>query len=161
MKKFIIFTVYAVVMCAVFLNTVFRGSMVEFKLWVGHIYYLLIAIAVLFVVLVIGIYHQYKKLKLQSPHQRQQAIQQLRQNALNAKETKMILLMSGLYLIFCGGIVFFMDFSNHSFILFITGISITYMGLMVLLFWAYRRNSQWKLKQALQQQESLNLKMRS
>jgi len=162
MKKFVLFTMYATALISVAIYALQARALPHIVMWLNqHIYYL-VGLLVLHIGLFLTLFFlQRKKLMQQSSEDKDVANFQLRLNIKAAKEGKLFLLLTSLFLIYCGTVLFFFDWSYQNFTILVSGISLTYLGVVTILFWAYQRNNKWKLEKALQVQESTALKLRS
>lgn len=162
MKKFILFTLYAVALLAIFVYILEAMALPNIAMWLNqHIYYLF-GLLILHIACLLALFFlQRKKLMQQSPNNKEQAKLKLQLNIKSFKESRIFLLMIALFLIYCGTVLFFFDWSYQNFAILISGLSLTYLGIVTILFWAYRRNNKWKLERLLQAQEVVALKLRS
>jgi sensor histidine kinase YesM len=162
MKKFISFTFCVLAILIIFIYALEMMALPNFARWLNHHSSYLTGLFVTYViVMVLWIRHQRKKYQLQFPNERKQGNLQLDLNTKTFSESRLFFILIGVFLLYCGAVLFFFAWSIQNLNILVSGLSFGCLGIVAILIWAYQRNNKWKLERSLQAQETLSFKLRS
>lgn len=158
MKKFLLFVIYCICCLSVFLTFLYFGKLSKIAV-IGTRFmpYGLGLIFVLIISLITVAYYREKKRRLEQSRTNN-AIKPI---SLAELKNSPFLLFVAIFFVYCGGILLLMNLRRPNFVLLISGLALTYLGPIVILYWAADRNSRWKLERSRQMEESITLKLRA